>query len=65
MTEGRRSSEEHSGEPEPDQYIQNLEQYRRRLGDILPGVNAGASHTVGMPVSRRQRWQWVSTLEPL
>ncbi|ELZ65779.1 PAS/PAC sensor protein [Haloferax prahovense DSM 18310] len=35
MTEGRRSSEEHSGEPEPDQYIQNLEQYRRRLDGAM------------------------------
>jgi hypothetical protein len=48
--------------------------------DILPGVNAGASHTVGMPVNHRhqnlwfwlahetksrERWQWVSTLETL
>jgi|AntDeeMinimDraft_5_1070356.scaffolds.fasta_scaffold18562_2 hypothetical protein len=28
--------------------------------DIFPVVNDGASHTVGMPVSRR--WQWISTL---
>ncbi|WP_052367998.1 PAS domain-containing sensor histidine kinase [Haloferax sp. ATB1] len=35
MTEGRRSSEEHSVESEQDQYIQNLEQYRRRLDGAM------------------------------